>query len=317
MRQRCWLGWWGACSGREPLHDTAALGRGLGVRPHGAQTPAGACPAVCRLRVHSADGRQQPTFAVLASDGSVRTIAAPSSRRPLAGARVALEARISVLIPIMSSGNLDALTEDGQAERPAALIPALSAVLSVVSFGNHNPLKKLGRAGCPKILNFGQRRMSRTVRFPPIAEQQATGRSSSHSSAIARDQRTGRARPATKGLATISCPEFLDAPPIDFQAESRGLRQMHHANPDLHPTAVNRVAQRMPPRIAMRFSNKRRIPERRHQMQVQMLHRMRRDRHALLFGFMRDPPRFSEPPCHMESNCTSRIAAGSMKSRTA
>src|SRR5215472_17241319 len=41
-----------------------------------------------------------------------------------------------------------------RAERRTALIAASPAILSVVSFRNRNPLKKLGRAECPKVLTY-------------------------------------------------------------------------------------------------------------------------------------------------------------------
>ena len=71
-----------------------------------------------------------------------------------------------VLVPVLSSGNLDSSMVDGRAERPTALSPAISAVVSVVSFGNRNRLNKLGGAECPELLIFANRDEARVQHGP-------------------------------------------------------------------------------------------------------------------------------------------------------
>src|SRR5271167_4359043 len=100
--------------------------------------------------------------------------------------------------------------------------------------------------------------------------------------------------PGSLLATTASRPEFLNTLPIDFQPEPRRLRQAHHATANLGPAAVNGVVDRVAGRIAMRFGGERGVAERRDQMTVQMAHRMRCDQHALLFGIVSDPQRFSE-----------------------
>ena len=112
---------------------------------------------------------------------------------------------------------------------------------------------------------------------------------------------------------------FSTPRPIDLQPESRRLRQAHHAIPDLGPTAIDRVVERMAARIAMQLRGERRVAERRDQMPVQMPHRMRRDQHALLFGIMRDPQQFGEPgmPRGIELHVADRAGVDEIAHRVA